>query len=127
MKIAVLIARILLGLEFLIFGLNGFFHFLPMPPTPGAAGEYLGVLFTAHMLVLPFLLQTVGGLLLLVNRFVPLALILLGPVLVKILEFHILLAPAGLPMALITLLLWLVIFFGVRRAFSGVFAAKTEV
>jgi putative oxidoreductase len=126
MKIAVLIARNLLGLLFLVFGLNGFLHFIPMPPPPGLAGQYFGVLFVSHYMVLVFLLQVVGGALLLLNRYVPLALILLGPVLVNILMFHSLMAPEGLPMALLTSVLWLIVFAGVRKAFRGVFVQRVE-
>lgn len=124
MKIAVLIARLLLGLEFLIFGLNGFLHFIPMPPPSGLAGQYMVVMSETHLLVLVFALQVAGGLLLLSGQFVPLALVLLGPILVNVLEFHLLVAPAGLPLAVFTLVLWLVVFSGVRRAFSGIFASK---
>ena len=124
MKIAVLIARLLLGLEFLIFGLNGFLHFIPMPPPSGLAGQYMVVMSETHLLVLVFALQVAGGLLLLSGQFVPLALVLLGPILVNVLEFHLLVAPAGLPLAVFTLVLWLVVFSGVRRAFSGIFARK---
>jgi putative oxidoreductase len=126
MKIAALIARVLLGLLFLVFGLNGFFQFLHMPPPTGLAAQYFGVLFVSHYLVLVFLLQVAGGALLLANRYVPLALILLGPVLVNILMFHSLMAPEGLPMALAATVLWLIVFAGVRKAFAGVFAQKVE-
>jgi putative oxidoreductase len=78
MKIAVLIARILLGLLFLVFGLNGFLHFIPMPPPAGLAGQYMGALFVSHYLVVVFLLQVVGGALLLAGRYIPLGLLLLG-------------------------------------------------
>lgn len=121
MKAAVLIARNLLGLIFLVFGLNGFFHFIPMPPPSGLAGQYMGALFVSHALVVIFLLEIAGGALLLANRFVPLALVLLGPVLVNILIFHFLMAPAGLPLAFFVTLLWLIVFAGVRRAFRGIF------
>lgn len=126
MKIATLIARNLLGLLFLVFGLNGFLHFIPMPPPSGLAGQYFTVLFVSHYMVLPFLLQVIGGALLLTNRFVPLALILLGPVLVNILLFHSLMAPAGLPLALFATVLWGVVFYGVRRAFAGVFVQRVQ-
>src|SRR6266702_1662600 len=127
MKIAVLIARILLGLLFAVFGLNGFLHFIPQPPPTGLAGQYIGALFVSHYLVVVFLLELIGGLLLLANRFVPLALVLLGPVIVNILLFHASLAPEGLPMAFFATVLWLVVFAGVRSAFAGVFAQKVEV
>jgi putative oxidoreductase len=127
MKIAVLVARVLLGLLFLIFGLNGFLHFIPMPPPTGLAAQYFTVLFVSHYLVPVFLLQIVGGVLLLANRYVPLGLLLLGPVLVNILLFHSTMAPAGLPMALVATVLWLIVFAGARKAFAGVFAQQVAV
>jgi putative oxidoreductase len=127
MKIATLIARILLGLLFLVFGLNGFLHFIPMAPPAGLAGQYMGALFLSHYLVAVFLLQTIGGALLLANRFVPLALVLLGPVLVNILLFHALMAPEGLPMALFATVLWALLFYAARRAFAGVLVQRVEV
>ena len=126
MKIAVTVARILLGLLFTVFGLNGFLHFIPMKPPTGLAGQYMGALFVSHYLAVVFLVQLVGGLLLLANRYVPLALILLGPVIVNIICFHAFLAPEGLPMALFAAVLWVVAFTGVRSAFHGVLSQKVE-
>lgn len=126
MKIAALIARILLGLLFLVFGLNGFLHFIPLPPPSGLAGQYMGALFVSHYLAVVFAVQVIGGALLLANRFVPLALILLGPILVNILLFHSLMAPEGLPLALFATMLWVILFYAVRRAFTGVFVARVE-
>ncbi|MCU1226046.1 MAG: hypothetical protein JWQ42_4139 [Edaphobacter sp.] len=126
MKIASLVARILLGLLFTVFGLNGFLHFIPSPPPSGLAGQYIGALYVSHYLVVVFLLQLIGGLLLLVNRYVPLALLLLGPVVVNIVLFHAFLAPEGLPMALFAVVLWLIVFAGVRKAFSGVLTQRVE-
>jgi uncharacterized membrane protein YphA (DoxX/SURF4 family) len=126
MKIAALIARNLLGLVFLTFGLNGFLHFIPMPPPSGLAGQYLGALFVSHFLVAVFLLEAIGGALLLINRFVPIALVLLGPVLVNIVLFHALMAPEGLPLAIVASVLWLIVFIRNRRAFAGIFAATVE-
>lgn len=125
MRIATLIARILLGLVFLVFGLNGFLHFIPMQPPKGLAGQYLGVLFASHYMVPIFLLQVIGGALLLANRFVPLALAVLGPVLVNILLFHTLMAPEGLPLALVSTVLWLIVFYGVRHAFAALFVSRS--
>jgi hypothetical protein len=124
MKIAFTIARVLLGLLFTVFGLNGFLHFIPMQSPTGLAGQYMGALFLSHYLVVVFLLQLIGGVLLLANRYVPFGLLLLGPVLVNILLFHSTMAPAGLPMALVATALWVVIFSGVRKAFAGVFVQK---
>ena len=73
MKTATLIARILLGLMFVVFGLNGFLHFIPMPPPPkGPAGEFAGALFSTGYLNVVMALQLVGGLLVLSGRFLPL-------------------------------------------------------
>jgi putative oxidoreductase len=124
MKIATSIARILLGLVFTTFGLNGFLHFIPAPPPTGLAGQYFTVLFVSHYLVAVFLVQLAGGVLLLVNRFVPLALTMLAPILVNILLFHCLMAPEGLPMASVVVLLWAVVFYAKRSAFAGIFAAR---
>jgi uncharacterized membrane protein YphA (DoxX/SURF4 family) len=103
-------ARIILGAIFLVFGLNGFMNFMPMPEMPGAAGEFMGALAaTGYMFPLIKIVEVVGGLLLLVDRCVPLALALLTPGIVNIAFFHAFLAPAGLPMAglLVALALYL--------------------
>jgi putative oxidoreductase len=120
MKKVTLIARVLLGLVFLVFGLNGLHPFIPMPPPTGLAGQYMVVMFASHYMVTVFLIQVAGGALLLANRFVPLAVALLGPVLVNILLFHCLMAPEGLPLAVVVAALWLTVFFSVRRAFAGI-------
>jgi putative oxidoreductase len=120
MKIASTIARYLLGLIFLTFGLNGFLHFIPMPPPTGVAGQFFGALFVSRFYVVIFLLQIVAAVLLLANRYVPLALTILGAVIVNILCFHILMAPAGLPLAVVVTVLWFVTASRVRSAFAGI-------
>ncbi len=122
MKVASLIARYLLGLIFLVFGANGFLHFIPMPPPSGVAGQFMGALFVSHMLVVIFLLQLLGGILLLVGRYVPLALVLLGPVIVNIVLFHSFMAPSGLPLATVVVILWLLTAWSVRESLAGIFA-----
>jgi uncharacterized membrane protein YphA (DoxX/SURF4 family) len=123
MKIAALIARILLGLVFLVFGLNGFLHFIPMKPLPsGPGGEYVTALVESHYVLVVAALQVMGGLLLLVNRYVPLGLVLLGPVIVNIFFFHLLMAPSGLPLALIVVVLWGIVALYHRQYFAGIFA-----
>ena len=127
MKIAVLVARILLGLIFLVFGLNGFLNFLHVPMPPGPAGQYMGVLFVSHYLHAVFLVAViVGGCCCLSGQFIPLALVLLGPVIFNILLFHAFLFPSGLPPGLFATLLWFIVFFGVRKAFAGIFAAEGD-
>jgi putative oxidoreductase len=125
MKIVALIARILLGLEFLVFGLNGFLHFIPNPPMqPSDMTTFAMLLFKSHYIVPVLTLQVIGGALLLIGRFIPLALVLLGPVIVNILITHILLNPAGLPPGALAAVLWLVLFFAYREYFAGIFTAN---
>ncbi len=119
MNIASRIARYLLGLIFLVFGLNGFLHFIPMPPPAGTAGQFLGALFVSNYLVVVFALQLAGAILLLLGRYVPLALTLLAPVIVNIFLFHALMAPSGLPMASIVAVLWIVVAISVWPAFAA--------
>jgi len=126
MRIASVIARYLAGLIFFVMGLNGFLHFIPLPPPGGIAGQFMGALYVSHYLWVIFAFQVVGGLLLLVNRYVALAVALLAPVLVNILTFHVLMAPAGLPFALFVTVLWAVIFINVRPAFSGLFQSRLQ-
>src|SRR4029077_17237480 len=95
MKTVSYIAQYLAGVIFLVFGLNGFLHFIPLPPPEGVAGQFMGALFVSHYLAVIFAVQVIGALLLIVNRFVPLALTFLAPVLVNILTFHALMAPSG--------------------------------
>ena len=125
MKIASLIARYLLGLIFLVFGLNGFLHFLPGPIPPGVAGQFLTALIDSHYTVVIFLLQLIPGILLLANLYVPLALTLLAPVIANIFFFHLLMAPSGLPMAILVIVLWSLVFYSARGAFAGIFARRT--
>jgi putative oxidoreductase len=124
MKTASTIARYLAGVIFLVFGLNGFLHFIPLPPPSGVAGQFMGALFVSHYLTLIFALQVIGGVLLLANRYVPLALAILAPVIVNILSFHALMAPSGPPLALFVTVLWALVFVHVRAAFAGLFQAR---
>ena len=125
MRIVAMIARLLLGLIFLVFGLNGFLQFLNMGPMPtGVAGQFIGALFQSHYLWVVAALQIIGGVLLLVNRFVPLALAVLGPVIFNILMYHLLMNLGGIGLALVATVLWFVVFYAHRQYFSGIFVAK---
>lgn len=125
MKIVSLISRYLLGLIFLVFGLNGFLHFLPMPPMPGPAGAFMGALVATPYVSVIFLLQLFGAILLLLGQYVPLGLTLLAPLIVNILLFHIFLAPPGIPMALIIVILWVLVALPHRSSFAGLFANRS--
>src|SRR5438105_7081159 len=126
MHILVNVCGFLLVLIFLIFGLNGFLHFIPMPPSSGVAGQFLGSMFVTKYLLFVFAIQLIGGVLLLLNRYVPIALTILGPIIVNILLFHGLMNPGGLGLALFVTILWAVVFASVRSAFDGIFQARVE-
>jgi putative oxidoreductase len=120
-KIATIISRSLLGLIFVVFGSNMFLHFIPMPPPPeGPARDFMTALFVSHYLYVIGALQVAGGLLLLLGRRVPLGLTLLGPVIVNILCFHVLMAPAGLPMAIVVSVLGLFLLWRYRESFATI-------
>jgi hypothetical protein len=126
MKIVTLIARLLLGLMFVVFGSNGFLHFIPMGEMPaGLAGGFMAALAGTPYFYFVAAIMVVAGLLLLVNRFVPLALTLLGPVLVNILLYHFLLHPEGFLPAIVATALWLVVFFAHISAFAGIFRSRS--
>jgi putative oxidoreductase len=126
MKIAALIARILLGLIFFVFGLNGFLHFIPMGPMPtGLAGQYITVMMQSHYFYFVAAVQVAGGALLLIGRYIPLALTLLGPVIVNILLYHLLMDLKGIPMAIIVTILWGIVFYRHQQYFSGLFTQRT--
>jgi len=97
-----------------------------MPPPTGIAAQFAGALYVSHYLVVIMLIQLIGGILLLANRFVPLALTLLGPVIVNIFFFHALMDPGGLPMAAVVVVLWFLVAYSVRSAFAGLFQPRVN-
>ena len=105
MRTASQVARYLLGFIFLVFGLNGFFHFLHMPGPTGVAAQFFGAIFVSHFYVVIFLLQIVPAVLLLANRYVPLALTILGPIILNIVCIHIFMMRSGLPFAIVVTIL----------------------
>lgn len=121
-------ARVLFGLTFLVFGLNGFFHFLPQgsPPPAGAMAFVIALLKTGYMFPLIKGIEVAAGVLLLSNRFVPLALTLLAPIIVNIVAFHTLLAPSGAAVAGVVLALELYLAWAYRAAFLPMLAARTQ-
>jgi hypothetical protein len=126
MKIVVLIARILLGLIFFLLGLNGFLNFLHMGPMPsGLAGQFLAVLFQSHYVYFVSAVQAAGGALLLVNRYVPFGLTLLGPVIANILAYHLLMDLKGIPLAIVVTILWGIVAFRNRQYFASLFVQRT--
>jgi putative oxidoreductase len=125
MKTASIISRYLLGLIFVVFGLNGFLNFIYQPPpTNPLTLQFLVSVSASHFAAFFFAIQVLGGLLLLSGYFVPLALTLLAAELYNILAFHLTLAPASIPPALVASVLWVLVFLQYRESFTGIFSAK---
>jgi uncharacterized membrane protein YphA (DoxX/SURF4 family) len=126
------VARVLLGLVFFVFGLNGFLHFLPQPPPPTGALAFMGGLAsTGYFFPLLKATEVIGGALLLAG-FVPIALTLLAPIIVNIVAFHAFLAPGNWPVVGIVLVSEIYLAIVNRAAFSPLFkrsrrAAPAEV
>jgi uncharacterized membrane protein YphA (DoxX/SURF4 family) len=122
------IARILMGLVFFVTGLNGFLNFIPPPksPMPEAAASFMTSLAgTGYMIPLVSGVQLLVGALLLVNRFVPLALTLIAPIIVGIITFHVFLEPSGLPLAGVVLILEIYLAWRYRKAFRPILIIRT--
>jgi putative oxidoreductase len=127
MKIAVLIARILLGLVFFVFGFNNLHPFMPMQTPPGDAGTLSTIMFLHGWITFHGILYVIAGLLLLVGRYVPVALVILGPILVNILLFHLTLMPVGITPGLVCAALEIFLIYAYWPAFRGIFTSKMEV
>ena len=127
MKIVFMICRYLLGLMFAVFGSNGFLHFIHQPP-PGSAlaGQFMGVVFTSHFMMPIFLLQLIAGVLLLVDAFVPLALVVLAGILINILDYHITMDPGSIAPGIVATILLIGTALPYRASFRDLFQAKTE-
>ena len=126
MKTASTIARVVLGLVFVVFGMNGFLNFMPMGPVPALAGEFAGALIQSHYMVVVLTLEIVCGLLLVTNRYALLATTFIAPVIVNILLFHIFMAPAGLPVAALVAALWVVSAYPYRALLSPLFQRRFD-
>ncbi|MGA7225300.1 MAG: hypothetical protein WBX16_20750 [Candidatus Acidiferrales bacterium] len=124
MKIAATISRYLLAVAFIVFGLNGFLNFLPAGHMPTLAMQYVTVLAASHYTVPIFAVQLACGILFLINRYVPLALTLIGPVIVNILLFHILMFPIGVGGGVICTICWFILFAKHYQSFAGIFVAR---
>ena len=122
-----LAARVLLGSAFVLFGSNYFLQFLPMAPVPEPAGAYLGAL-AASGFTFPIIksLEIATGVMLLTGRWIPLSLVLLAPIVVNIVAFHLVLAPAGAGLALVLTGLGLVLAWAHREAFRPLFDVPTK-
>ena len=127
MKIATLIARILLGLTFVVFGLNGFLNFIPAPATlPGPAGPFNTAMQDSHFTWFVSGVQVIAGVMLLTNQYVPLAVVTLAAVLANILAFHLTMLPMGFPLAIVTTVLWFIVALPLRGHFAPLFARHAD-
>jgi putative oxidoreductase len=127
MKALATIARYLLALVFIVFGLNGFLHFIPQPPPSSElAQQYFTVMAASHYLMLVFGLQLIAGMLFVFRRTVPLALTIAGPIIVNILLFHALMDPGGIVPGLVVTILWFVVYWQFRAAFYGIFITDAQ-
>lgn len=125
MNIAALIARILLGLVFVAAGASGFFLFNHPPPAPpGLAGQFQEVFFKSGWVLFVDGVELVSGALLLANRYVPLALTMLGAIIANILVFHFTIMHAGTPIALALAACWMLVAYRFRASFAPLLAAK---
>ncbi len=118
MRIASLIARYLMALIFVVFGSNHLFNFLPQPPPPpGIAGQFFHILMSTGYLYVVGVCEVVPGILLIINRFVPMALLILAPVIVNIFLTGIFIASAAIPAGIVLAILWVLTAWQVRGAF----------
>ncbi len=125
MKIVYTIARILLGVMFTVFGLNGFFHFIPAPAfPPGYLADFFTALIGSGFYITVFGVQLICGILLLINQYVPLAIVALAAVLANILTFHATMNPQGFPLAIVATILWFLTAWPIRAQFSCIFARQ---
>lgn len=124
MKIVVIIARVLLGLMFFVFGLNPFLRFIPTPPLEGVWGQFLGALFVSHYVWVIGATQLVSGALFLVGRYVPLAIALAGPVIVNIVTYHLTMQRSMAQLAILATLCWLILFWWHRASFAPLWEAN---
>jgi hypothetical protein len=126
---AVLGARVVLGLPFVVFSLNYFLHFMPNPPGPSpesAAAQFGGLLYASGYLTFVKVLELVGGLLVISGRLVPLGLVILTPIAVNILLYEIfLIGQAGPGLALVVLCVALI--WAYRSHFAPVFAVRPRI
>jgi putative oxidoreductase len=124
MKMIALIARILLGLIFLTSGLMGLLTHMPKQTIPGVGGVFFGILLSTRYFYVIKCIEVTGAAMLLLNRYVALGLVLLGPVIVNIFLFHALMAPGMLPLAIVLVVLWGIQFWFRKKSFAGVLASN---
>jgi putative oxidoreductase len=124
MKILTLVARILLGLMFVVFGLNVFLRFIPSQPMPGDAQSLMGLMMAHGWFSFYGFVEMVGGAFVLFGRYVAVGLILLGAMIVNILLFHLTLAPSSIGPGVFAAILEAILLYEYRDSFKGILSAK---
>jgi putative oxidoreductase len=125
MKIVAIIARTLLGLMFLVFGLNPFLKFLPLPPLEGVWGQFLGSLVVSHYVWFVGAVQVISGVLFLFGRYVPLAIALSGAVVANIIVYHLTMQHSGAQPAVLATICWVILFWHYRASFAPLWVQKS--
>lgn len=121
MKKIALIVRILLGLMMVVFGLNKFLHFMPMPEMSPSMGAFMGALMdTGYLMMVVAFLEIAGGVLLLINKKIAIALLLLFPVMINAFLAHLFLDPAGIGGSLIAVVMIIFLFFNNKKSFDPI-------
>jgi len=129
MKTTIVISRIVLGLLYLVFGLDYFLKFIPYQPPlhPGAAGVFkAGLMAAGYFYPMQKTLQVLGGLALLTNRYAPLAAVVLFPISLNVFLFHTLLAPEAWEMGVLLLIPNLLLGYGWRKYYAGIFTRRAD-
>jgi putative oxidoreductase len=129
MKIATTILRILLGLIYLVFGLDYFFHFIPYQPmhTGAAAALKDGLIGTGYIYPMMKSIQIIGGISLIVNRYAPFSAVMLFPISLNVLLFHTILVPSGWLMGVFLIVPNLFLGYAYRKYYAGMFTKKAVV
>jgi len=126
MKIVAIIARVLLGRMFFVFGLNPFLKFLPAPPLEGVWGQFLGALFVSHYVWFVGAVQVISGALFLIGRYVPLAIALSAPVVANIICYHVTMQHSFAQPAILATICWFILFWYYRASFAPLWVAKPQ-
>ena len=126
MNMAIVIVRVMLGLIFVVFGLNGFFLFITPPKHTATGGAFINLLVTTGFMYVEKSLEIIGGATLLSNNYVPLGLSILAPIVVNIFLFHLLMERYLLVVGVILCLLWAFLASAHRQYFAGLFVRRAE-
>ncbi len=118
------LVQIIMGLIFLIFGVNGFLHFIPMPPMTGTAASFIEILLISKLLYLIKSIEILCSISLLLNRYVSFSLLLLAPIIFNIFWFHIFLEPEGAPLGIFLITMEIFLLWRNKKSYHPLFKSK---